>query len=182
MALLDLPDNHDLNHLRLALEFVREFDVAVDCGAHRGIWTNVLMQNFKTVYAFEPQEDLIQKNPATEKYCCALGETYGKCSIEDGKENTGQAHVVYGEDVDVLPLDALEIENVNFLKIDVEGYELSVLKGAYETIIESHPVILLEKNGLSERYGVKDTDIDNYLADLGYKNQAKWNKDYLYIT
>jgi hypothetical protein len=46
--------------------------------------------------------------------------------------------------VEVATLDSFDLTDVAFLKIDVEGHELSVLKGSVETIARSHPNLLVE--------------------------------------
>lgn len=180
MALQDLPDDHDLSHLYRALSYVEKFDTALDVGAHRGIWTRVLKTRFNTVIAFEPVLPLFKQLPEP-KFSVAIGDRHGTCNIAPGPENTGQGHVVDGDSIPIRPLDYFRLENVDFLKLDVEGYELFALTGAEVTIRTCHPVILLEKNGLSERYGVTDSDIDTYLDTLGYEWVKQWNKDHLYV-
>ena len=44
----------------------------------------------------------------------------------------------------VVRLDDLHLTNVGFIKIDVEGFEWRVLRGAWETIARSKPYILVE--------------------------------------
>jgi FkbM family methyltransferase len=80
----------------------------------------------------------------------------------------------------VFPLDVLGIERVDFLKVDVEGFELFVLKGATETIVRSRPIILIEENGLSERYGIEIGETGDYLISLGYKLCGRCNKDLIF--
>jgi FkbM family methyltransferase len=41
-------------------------------------------------------------------------------------------------------LDSLGLVDVGFLKIDVEGHELAVLRGANETIAKNRPVVFME--------------------------------------
>ena len=51
-----------------------------------------------------------------------------------------------GGDVPTLLLDNFEFKDVSFIKIDAEGYETKVLRGAVETINNSRPVMLIEVN------------------------------------
>jgi FkbM family methyltransferase len=78
--------------------------------------------------------------------------------------------------------DILESESEEFIvtKIDVEGMELLVFKGA-EKCFEKEllPIIIFEVNGLHERYGIRAEEIYNYLKQknyvLGYYNHDKKN-------
>ncbi len=53
------------------------------------------------------------------------------------------------------------IKKVNLIKIDVDGYELNVLKGAENTIKENQPIIVCESN--------QNVDVARFLIDYGYK-------------
>ncbi len=184
----DLPDDHDINHLRGALRILQEnnveFDIAVDGGAHRGIWTRILSERFSYVFAFEPITDNFLKIPDFDnvnKINCALGDEEGTFCMAPGKHNTGQWHIGLGlNSTAVVRLDSYKI-SPDFIKLDIEGYELFALKGAEKTI-EHKPAIMLEMNGLSERYGYTDDDLRAYLSNLGYKEAGKWNKDYLFLS
>ena len=48
---------------------------------------------------------------------------------------------------DLIPIDSLQLDNVSFIKIDVEQMENAVLDGAKQTILKNKPVILLEIKG-----------------------------------
>lgn len=167
-----LPDDHDINHLRGALRlFNGKFNLAIDGGAHKGIWTKILKEYFKEVISIEPFHDCGIK--------AALGELEGRASLAPGKDNDGQYHLIDGDDVNVITLDSLGLEP-DFIKLDIEGMELPALRGGKKTL-KNHPALLIEMNGLSERYGYTDEDLVNYLTDLGYKQEGRWNKDYLFL-
>ncbi len=180
-ALYDLPDDYDLDHLRGALGYLERFRTAVDGGAHRGIWTRELARNFDLVIAFEPREALAAQIPRGFVHYCALGEAEGTCAMAEGDKNTGQGHVIEGETVPVLPLDRFHIEHLDFLKLDLEGYELPALKGAEQTIANERPAILVEQNGLCARYGYSDADLVRWMHEHGYRRAESWGVDVLYL-
>lgn len=148
----DLSDTHQIEQLRSALCFVEDFSVAIDVGAHRGIWTREMVKHFNRVIAIEPSNAHHKITDSAIVINAACGARKGRCSIKDGTRNTGQKHVVEGDDVDVITLDGLNIIP-SFIKIDVEGMEFDVLKGAKKTIITHKPFVFIEESNLCERYG-----------------------------
>lgn len=78
----------------------------------------------------------------------------------------------------VKTLDSFDIKNVGLIKIDVEGFELNVLKGAKQTIINSNypPLIVeswnVEASDNEETVKVKTelrTDLFDYIREMGYE-------------
>ena len=180
MPLKELPKNHDLKHLEWALGFIEKTEVAIDGGAHQGIWTRRLLDVFDHVIAFEPIESNRKKIPAAaEIYPYAIGDYDGPVGMQHGTENTGQGHVTEGDSTKMVMLDSLGVD-CDFLKLDVEGYELQALIGAWEMIHRCKPLIMIEENGLCKRYGVEPMAADQWLKDAGYKCLGNMNKDYLY--
>lgn len=181
----DLPDFHDLNNLRAALGYVEGRGLAIDAGAHRGIWTREMAGQFETVYAFEPVTANFNRLPVlsnVHRFNVALGGHNGSVEMQPGRENTGQWHIARTVGQTMLAiLDDFEL-SPDFLKIDVEGYELPVLKGAEETIERSRPAIMLEMNGLCGRYGYTEKDMVQWLTDRGYRQALRRNKDYLFVS
>jgi len=60
--------------------------------------------------------------------------------------------------VDVRPLDWFDLHDVDFLKIDTEGYERFVIEGGLETIRRERPAVIVEqKPGLAQRFGLPET-------------------------
>lgn len=171
VALRDLPDGFQIEQLRATLQFVVRRSFALDIGAHRGIWSSVLASEFERVLAIEPNKESFDKIPEfknLEKLNIACGEYNGRCSLREGEKNTGQTHVVEGNDVLVRPIDSLGVKP-DFIKIDVEGMEFDVLKGAKKTIEECRPWILIEENGLCQRYGHKPDRATRLLRRWGMR-------------
>lgn len=48
--------------------------------------------------------------------------------------------------VPIRTLDSFEIDNVGFIKYDIEGYELKAVRGSEQTIKKFYPVIVVEQN------------------------------------
>jgi FkbM family methyltransferase len=180
----------DRDSYEMCMRRVEDFRTAIDCGAHVGSWAMPMAQVFDTVYAFEPYPgnfNYLGSNSRHQKnlkiYNIAVGDVEGTIGISPGTENSGQWHIDdSGRKVNMIPLDSMfdEISDVDFIKIDVEGYELPVLQGAKKLIDRDNPVIMLEMNGLSERYNYTDRDLRDYVVRIGYKQVAAQNKDFLF--
>ena len=103
-----------------------------------------------TIYAFEPTpktfEHLKQNTsyyPNIKVFNCALGEKTGKSSIITVDDWGAQNYLGEGgTPIEVKTIDSLNLP-VGFIKMDVEGFEGAILKGASETIRKNKPVIAM---------------------------------------
>lgn len=163
--LVDIPDDWQHADVEKALTLVCRFGLAIDGGAHRGVITRLLAGRFDRVVAIEPGPLADQIEGATVIHA-ALGDAPGRCGMADGRHNTGQRHVVDGDDVEVVTLDLLGLAP-DFIKLDVEGMEYAALVGGEQTIRTHRPVIMLEENGLNRRYGVEDHACRRLLESWG---------------
>lgn len=168
MNLKDIPDDWQHKDMAKAIRFCRKFDLAVDCGAHRGVVTRYLSQHFASVVAIEPSELADQITGAAQVIRACLGAEPGHCGMAHGKHNTGQRHVVDGDQYPIITLDSLNLAP-DFLKIDVEGMEWHTLMGGEQTIRTHKPVVIFEENGLNRRYGIKDGQVGALLESWGAK-------------
>lgn len=67
-------------------------------------------------------------------------------------------------------LDDLDIDDVGFLKVDVEGFEQEVLEGARETIARDRPVLLVEMEGRFLDHSIEEAI--RRVEDRGYRGLA----------
>ena len=76
-------------------------------------------------------------------------------------------------------LDDYEYNNIDFIKIDVEGFENQVVLGAKETLIRNKPIIIVEQKGFSNRYKETQFEAIDTLKSYGAKVIDQVVKDYI---
>ena len=162
---------------------------AIDVGGHCGFWSFYLGGNFKKVYAFEPVEifrECFKKNIPhgnVELLPVALGNENGFVSMNVELENTGATHVSSNTNdlnkVELKKLDYYELTDVDFIKIDVEGYENQVVLGAKETLLRNKPIIIVEQKGFSDRFNETQFEAVDTLKSYGAKVIDQVVKDYI---
>ena len=170
----------------------------IQVGAHIGGELQILKKLSNNILMFEPQKNIFEqliKNIKNEKTIIAeniaLGSSHGKLKMYKEHANGGQSsslmvpalHTVQypgivftdTEEVEVKTLDSYmedKQSNYNLMLLDVQGYELEVLKGAPNTL-KSIDYILCEVNR-AELY--KDCpmveQIDLYLSQFGFKRSV----------
>jgi len=155
----------NLTSFALYQHHVAPGSVAVDVGANLGLHALVLSRCVGAggrVFAYEPLAPVYQRltanlvlngsdNVVTKPY--GLGERTGTLRFNDraGDFNIGKGRVDPGGSA-MIPIRALDDDlrgletPVSLIKIDVEGFEVAVLKGAQETLRRHRPVILMEYN------------------------------------
>lgn len=133
------------------IELIGEHDVVVDAGANIGLFSVFVASKYPgvTIYAFEPTPSTFQILKENTKYYPnikvfnhGLGERAEAKSIISGK-HPGMNYVGDGgTPIEIKTIDSLGIP-MNFLKMDTEGYEANILKGAAETIKKYKPIIAM---------------------------------------
>ena len=152
--------------LRLrSLKHVRNQRLALDIGANVGLWSRDLVKHFNSVIAFEPVamfRECLQRNVIAENltvYSCALGDQDGKVNMIITEGNTGHTHVDPASkngSTEIRRLDSMNLQDVDYIKIDCEGFEYRVLQGAEQTVRRCRPVVVIEQkphDAYSQDYG-----------------------------
>ena len=161
-------------------------------GAHEGLEIEHYKDyNFNKIYFFEPQKNIYQKllnnvsqYDNVECFNFALGSENKLDYINKSKGNDGLSSSILKpdlhlkvqpsikfdnkEEIEIKRYDSLKIQQVNFLTLDVQGYELEVLKGFGQELknlkfifTEINTKFLYKENALVK-------DLDNYLSDYGF--------------
>jgi FkbM family methyltransferase len=185
------PDVEPIKYL------VKPGDAVIDIGANAGWYTMVLstlVGQHGTVYSIEPIHDTFQillfiinkmclKNVRPLNY--AISDKDGSAVMEIplhiyGGPNFYQARIITKErttnplqeyTVHITSIDSLlpELpENITFVKCDVEGHELSVIKGASHFFLKSKPACLIEISEDPDDEKTPSKEVFDRLKDLNY--------------
>lgn len=177
--------NYEIKHWKEVVMHIQSTKTALDIGAHVGIWTRRMAQIFEKVYAFEPiskhiechKENLKEydnvilnqiglSNKTDTAIMKELDFNSGSSTLEWKKLTTKNTkHKQRQIEINLRTLDSYGITDVDFIKMDVEGHEVSVIEGAKETLTNNSPVIFIEvlHKELKKPYTALDA-----LKDLGY--------------
>jgi FkbM family methyltransferase len=175
----------------LAKPHVSQFRVAIDVGAHIGMWTRILARNFEKVLAFEPNDyvrQCISRNlgeHSSEVLILpqALGDKPRSVALTMTDE-TPSIHVYTDRegDLPMVPLDSLYDGPVDLIKMDVEGMEDLVAKGAAKLIEQNKPLIVAEFKGVYwQRYARwGGQQLGETLKEYGYRTVGKIHADLIF--
>jgi len=154
--------------------------IFVDIGAHTGTYSIELADKCAMVHAFEPQRmtyyalcGSVALSSANNVLCHNIGlgspEQVGKQVLKIVSQDGGgsslhaKSGIIQTETIEIRTLDSYEMDDIQFIKMDVEDNELHVLKGAVETIKRcNYPKILFESNQQND-------ELFKFIVDLGYK-------------
>ena len=169
---------------------------AIDVGVYRGVYSYELSKKFKHVHSFEPNPILfpylkknltkIIKNMTLYNYALSKeniftnlkiprrGKSIFNKNIEEiyklgcatiHEKNNFENYTNYKVECKKLD-DVINDKKIGFIKIDVEGHELSVIQGAMNTINKYKPVLLVE---IEEKHTKKPViETVKYITNLGY--------------
>jgi FkbM family methyltransferase len=161
----------------------------LDIGANVGLWSCDLVSAFSHVIAFEPVLDFIEcykKNVNSDNYTMhnvALGNVESFITMNVVEGNTGHSHVdplsLGNGNIPLKRLDSFEFDNVDLIKIDVEGYEEEILKGAMQTIMRNKPVLVIEQQKHEYKNDMDALPCIKVLESWGYKVIEQFNKDWI---
>lgn len=167
-------------------KLAKEDGVILDIGANFGYYAITLAAGSgsrRTIHAFEPNAttfDRLERNIRLNAlgnviaHRAALSDQVGTAGVRVvNPVNSGSTQLTEGDSVVVTTIDAFcrseRIGRLDFLKIDVEGYENRVLRGGAATLARFRPAIMIELNPPVLR--TTDSSVDQVvgtLNDLGY--------------
>jgi len=166
--------------------------VVIDGGAHIGIHTIKLSRLADKVYAFEPLRpsyELLRENVKLNGCTNVRLSHRGLSSIRERKtwdwisdDNPGGSGLIDNGigrhfnifwhptdeeqyEVELMPIDEMNLSKVDFIKLDLEGYERKAIDGCKETIRRCKPMLLIES--WRDHFGTVDIQYTtNHYRDL----------------
>ena len=176
---------YQAHKLLAALEYLEGCRTALDIGGHCGLWSKELVKVFDHIHAFEPiaeHRECFLKNVEGKftLHPVALGDRVGSVSLHTREGQSGDSWIDGEGDIPLTTLDSFDIKDVDFIKLDCEGYEYFALKGGEKLIKEYRPIIIVEqKPNHGEKFGISDTEAVEYLKTFGYKVMQEISGDYI---
>jgi len=185
---------------KFIVTFVRHFinpnkniiDLGSNIGTHSIIYANYTNG---TVYAFEPQKivfDILNKNVKLNNCKNIITNNFGGSNVNknfymnacyEHKDNQGAFKIdetldeTNGLKIECKIIDELNIENVCYIKIDVEGHEYEALLGLKKILSRDHPTLMIE---IHDSCSTKNLSFI-YLEEIGYKNHYRLSHcDYIF--
>lgn len=194
---------HEPAEQLFVFSYLRPGDAVVDVGANLGIYTVACASLGAQVSAFEPSSSTrralhrnITINHIADRvriFADALGETTGAIALTTGldvgnhlvggREATGTDEMVSIRRLDSVVEDEAEwlgTRRIALLKIDVEGHDAAVLRGARTTLAEHRPVVLVETwdGGVEVRTFLASLNYRVYRFQLGARRLMEYPPDW----
>jgi len=193
------------------IEFLRHLigpsDTVLDVGGFIGTHTLAFAQKLSEggkVYAFEPQPTFfevlrrnIEQNGLVNVTALniALSDQPGQLEISDFdvcnagnfggtallQSSPAASSPVARRAVDVMTIDQLPIQGCDLIKIDAEGMETKILKGAQQTLRTARPIVFAECNSLEAGWPIvellKNQGYATYLLNVQAYNPHNFRKN-----
>jgi len=179
---------HELVHgegeLSVAKKLLPKGGTLVDIGANSGIYSAMCVQSGGRAVAFEPVPAECERlrdmlGDKGEVHQVALGDAFGEAVLfvpytQEGDVTTRSSlHAELDStlahrsiDVEIATLDSFALSTISVLKIDVEGHEAAVLRGARATLERLRPAVIIEVE--DERLPGVFVEVCDLLEGLGY--------------
>ena len=162
--------------IAVALSYVHGHRVAIDGGAHVGAYSRAMARHFDTIYAFEPTPETFQALARNiREWGLAERVHVRQAALSDRNERVRLScppgrrsisrRIVGPGDIPAIRIDDLQLEVLDFIKLDVEGYELRALQGAEATLVRCRPLVMFEDKEKYDQANLHQTH--DYIQSLG---------------
>jgi FkbM family methyltransferase len=186
-----------------AKEFIKNGDYVLDCGANIGIFSlyAAYLNEKGKIYAIEPVKETAEIMQRLLDFFEVKNVKIIRKAVGDEKKKTfinivpyqirlgGSTllDVNYGkkEEIEVDTIDNIvkeeKIEKVDFIKMDIEGYERYALKGAIETIKKHKPIIVVSAYHLADDKKVLPEIVKSAYANYEVKLTKEAEEDFIFM-
>lgn len=171
------------------LPYLKDTNVMVQAGGNCGRVMLPFLDKFQRIYTFEPDplnfyclaQNLTGSN--VYKFQACLGNEHQMVSLSNMFAHDNGAHYISGKgSIPTFMIDDLNLDDCNFIQLDVEGFEYQALLGGINTIKKYSPVICVEWYGpWGNRYNNTFESLNGLLLNLGYKMTHTNDSDIIYV-
>lgn len=156
----------------------------IDVGANIGYYALMEARRCEYVMALEPDptnyevlrlNKLLNNDYSMSLYNVAAGDINGKVKFETSKVSNWRRVSSKGNvEVDMERLDDILTGKIDFIRMDVEGYELNILKGAQEILRNSPGMFIEVHNQILRDYGYTAREFYEFLARYDYSIEKSY--------
>lgn len=157
---------------------LKKGDVFFDIGAGDGVYSKLAKKKGAIVHAFEPQDKIPVEGVTWNQLALDKESGIGKLYLNKSDQLTGLGNtkrgkiigekMVYKTTLDEY-VEKAKIEKLDFIKLDVEGFEGRVLEGGKKTLSKFEPIILCELSRKNYKgLGYEIEDVKDYLYNKGF--------------
>ena len=188
---LILQEHTESNETKFLKKIIKPGQTVLDVGANMG-WYSIHFSKWVgqsgKIFAFEPVPEIYEEltSNINLNFCqniivfnCALGNqnesVLFNVSDFEGGSGASSENLKFGKEIKVSKrklddvMNEHNLDNIDFLKIDIEGGELNMLKGAEKLIEKYKPKLLLEIVDIHcDRFQYLPEDVCNFLFNKGY--------------
>jgi len=175
----------EYEYMLFLLHFLKKENTFIDVGANSGVYSILSSKviGCKTI-AFEPNTEAFERlidnininridnkvSPINKGVGSAVGELY----FSNDADTENKVSINVRTNTSLVPVTTLDNEMIisdaiYVLKVDVEGFEMEVLKGA-RNLLKSGKIscIIIETNGAGLEFGYTDLELHNFICSFGY--------------
>jgi FkbM family methyltransferase len=186
--------NNAKNLHEIVLKYVKNKNIMIQAGGNCGFILSHFVKHFNAIYTFEPDPINFYclcnniTSPNVYKLQACLGDKQETVQTQqlirvNRLHDIGGVHVNGDGSTPTIIIDNLNLKDCNLIQLDVEGYELKALKGAYNTIKKYKPVLCIELcEKWLNRYNTNSDEIFKFLNELGYSQVDEHQVDKIFVS
>lgn len=185
----------DINIIEWCAQYLTDDGIFIDIGSHFGEYPIILSKNCYKVYSFEPHPsnyDAIGSSIVANTIGnitinkSAVSDSIGTRSLKILSDENSSLNEYFKVDqtidVPVITIDSLNLNNIDFIKIDAVGEELNIFKGASKTLMNNKFPPVLFKVLPDEWFKFEKELLMSFIGNMGYRIVPVMGSDNMFLA